>query len=334
MKGFKYIYKRGKLWRTWREVEDESLKKKKILIYRAENNEDRTCAECHNRGYWALEVEPVQCPYEIFSMKNANNVCVTDVKHFAKGKQCTKYTRLKTLKNNCNNPIITKWRFTKTYDILERNLPESSAICQGREKCEVTTIYQFQPHQIIFRVVDEKNLIIYSRVMRKNEKNFACVDNCGYFDIDNMLVQKTPVTISKKLNAVKDHHTYEQSTCNSPNEETTQKLQFIEEQPIINWKSHEFKFNNTVNQRYVSATKQASEPVTNDNKEIPIARSGRRVSINSDINNNFLDDITKVDCTTKLQCRNIIKDGDCYDDDSGNAYYNDDEEKEINIDNY
>lgn len=52
MKGFKYIYKRGKLWRTWREVEDESLKKKKILIYRAENNEDRTCAECHNRGYW------------------------------------------------------------------------------------------------------------------------------------------------------------------------------------------------------------------------------------------------------------------------------------------
>lgn len=51
MKGFKYVYKRGKVWRTWREVEDESLKKK-IIIYRAENNEDRTCAACHNRGYW------------------------------------------------------------------------------------------------------------------------------------------------------------------------------------------------------------------------------------------------------------------------------------------
>lgn len=51
MKNFKYIYKRGNLWRTWREVEDVMFTKK-ILIYRAENNEDRTCAECHNRGYW------------------------------------------------------------------------------------------------------------------------------------------------------------------------------------------------------------------------------------------------------------------------------------------
>lgn len=51
MKGFKYIYKRGKTWRTWREVEGVTLKKK-ILIYRAENNKDRTCAACHNRGYW------------------------------------------------------------------------------------------------------------------------------------------------------------------------------------------------------------------------------------------------------------------------------------------
>lgn len=51
MKGFKYVFKRGNLWRTWREVVDATLKKK-ILIYRAENNADRTCAECHNRGYW------------------------------------------------------------------------------------------------------------------------------------------------------------------------------------------------------------------------------------------------------------------------------------------
>lgn len=51
MKGFKYIYKRDMYWRTWRQVEDEASKKK-ILFYRAENSKDRTCAACHNRGYW------------------------------------------------------------------------------------------------------------------------------------------------------------------------------------------------------------------------------------------------------------------------------------------
>lgn len=51
MKGFKYVYKRGTLWKTWREVVDVTLKKK-ILTYRAENNDNRTCAECHNVGYW------------------------------------------------------------------------------------------------------------------------------------------------------------------------------------------------------------------------------------------------------------------------------------------
>lgn len=90
----------------------------------------------------AIEVEPVRCPYEIFSMKDANNVCVTEITHFAEGKRCTEYTQSQDLKNSCKNPIVTQWRFSKAYDIPERELPNSSVICEGRENCEITTVYQ------------------------------------------------------------------------------------------------------------------------------------------------------------------------------------------------
>lgn len=192
-------------------------------------------------------------------------------------------------------------------------------------------LFQFQKHQIIFRVVNKENKIIYSRIMKKNEKNFACVDDCGYIHIDTMIIQKTP--IAKKLHYKHDQNQAKGDSKNGHydfniepgalNQETDQKLQFKDEQPIIHWKPHGFKFQHTVNQKDSIITNQTNEAVTNNDDDIPIARSGDRRIINDDINNNFLEYSTKAESTTKLHCRNIIKD-DYYDDISGNAYIDDD----------
>lgn len=125
---------------------------------------------------------------------------------------------------------------------------------------------------------------------------------------------------------------FETTTYNILNGETPIELQFEDKQPIINWNTHEFKFDNTVNSKYATPTNQTSETVVNRDIGVPIARSGRRLNINDDIDNNLLEDITKVESTTKLQCKNIIKDEDYYDDNRDYNYYIDDEEKEKNID--
>lgn len=180
--------------------------------------------------------------------------------------------------------------------------------------------------------------------MKDNEKNFACVEKCGYININTMAVQKAPIDNSNKLQFNKhkrkkhakgdpeqknNDNNFESSTYKSLKQETSEEFQFIEEQPFINWKSREFKFNNTVNQRNASAIQRASEPFINNNNGIPIARLGHTVNIDDDINNNFLEDMTKVESTTKLQCRNIIKNDDYCDDISGNVYYNDDDDDDI-----
>ncbi|XP_063371981.1 uncharacterized protein LOC134660186 [Cydia amplana] len=188
MVGVKYTYKRDLDWRTWREVAYPK-KKKEIICYRCQNIvklPESNCTNCHVGGYWVIEDKQPRCSYEILSFKNNNELCVA---HFwqlnkANSNSCPAVIPLNEI-SSCGVPMITKYVVNVDYskNVSERTLP---AICQTRERCEFSTVYTVNPERIVFRIINTTSNIIYSRIMKKNRKKYACVDNCGIFNFDTL----------------------------------------------------------------------------------------------------------------------------------------------------
>ncbi|XP_030030759.2 uncharacterized protein LOC115447705 [Manduca sexta] len=176
MDGVKYTYKRGSKWRTWRELVHDG--DKKIICYICENIVKGNCSNCHGGGHWTIEDKP-PCPYEIFSIKEENEICAKYYTQYTTTDDCPSIIKFENLSVSCDNPIETKWQITRDY----RNIKYFPAfICNGKEYCEMTTIYTIDQQGISFRIINSSNNIIYSRIMRNGGKNYACIDDCGYWD--------------------------------------------------------------------------------------------------------------------------------------------------------
>lgn len=82
--------------------------------------------------------EKPPCPYEIYSVIKPKILCVVNITEFHKPfKPCPQVISLEKLLETCNNPIVTKWRIIRNYSSKENTI----GICQGRDSCEITTLY-------------------------------------------------------------------------------------------------------------------------------------------------------------------------------------------------
>lgn len=96
---------------------------------------------CVRHFLQVIEEKPPKCPYEILSLKTEQEVCVVNyTQYFKQFDSCPSIMSLRDLRISCGNPVETKWRIKITYnkDVTERNM---AVICQGRENCEVSTLY-------------------------------------------------------------------------------------------------------------------------------------------------------------------------------------------------
>ncbi|KAL0858478.1 hypothetical protein ABMA27_012347 [Loxostege sticticalis] len=178
MKGVKLIYKRDMFWRTWRVV-SFSDNSKRALYYKCTHIINSNCSDCFGGGFWIIEEDQIKCPYEIYSMVNKNQICVANYSQMEKiHEKCPSVASLTDLVISCGNPIKTMYRVTKTLShfISERNQTD---ICGGREYCGISTFYRINEDYITFRILDSSNDIIFSKIMKPDMKNFACVTNCG-----------------------------------------------------------------------------------------------------------------------------------------------------------
>ncbi|XP_045783398.1 uncharacterized protein LOC123879637 isoform X2 [Maniola jurtina] len=185
MKGVKYIFKRDFFWRTWRQVEENG--NFTVVCYRCQNNKD---GKCQNGGYWVIEEKPPPCPYEIFSVKTDWEICAVKYNQYPDpNSSCPSVINRLDLKAACDNPIKTRWRIARKFDeVSERNTID--VICQGRENCEISTLYTILPDMVVFRIINSTNHIIYSRVMKTGFKNYICIDDCGRIDPKTNLISR------------------------------------------------------------------------------------------------------------------------------------------------
>ncbi|CAH2083413.1 unnamed protein product [Euphydryas editha] len=181
MNGSKYIFKRDFFWRTWREVKNES-------------------------GYSSvIEEKPPKCPYEILSLKTEQESCVVNyTQYFKQFNSCPSSISLRDLQISCGNPVETKWQILKTYkkNFTERN---TAVICQGRENCDILTLYSFLPDYISFRIINSTNNVFYSRIMKAGHKNYICINDCGIYDPKTKEITKIekPLTVDLLKNVKK-----------------------------------------------------------------------------------------------------------------------------------
>ncbi|XP_022126458.2 uncharacterized protein LOC111001064 [Pieris rapae] len=173
MNGVTYVYKRGFHWRTWRKININN--NDTVVCYKCQNYLNISCAKCYN-GYWIIDKSP-PCPYEIYSLIQPKTLCVINITQYYKPfESCPQIISLDKLMETCSNPLETKWRILRNYSGSENSIK----ICQGRDTCEITTLYSIKQDSITFRIVNSTNQIIYSRVMKSGQMNYACVDDCGY----------------------------------------------------------------------------------------------------------------------------------------------------------
>ncbi|XP_046976230.1 uncharacterized protein LOC124542307 [Vanessa cardui] len=179
MNGSKFIYKRDFFWRTWRMIENNSGNVS-IICYKCESFVNETCPKCRSGGYWVIEEKPPKCSYEILSLKTNWELCiVNNAQYYNPFDVCPSVITVRDLRISCGDFIETVWRITKTYNVPERS---TTVICQGRENCEVSTLYSIHNDSIVFRIIDSTNNVFYSRAMKSDNKNFVCYDDCGIFN--------------------------------------------------------------------------------------------------------------------------------------------------------
>ncbi|XP_022830487.1 uncharacterized protein LOC111359258 [Spodoptera litura] len=196
MDGMKYHYKRDFYWRTWRTVASYGGTER-IVCYKCNNIVQ--APGCQSCGMWTIEETPPPCPYEFFSVITDKLLC---------GAYYTQYTDIYTtcpsiinfsdLTATCDNPIETKWRFTKMYGMPE-NQRNKHIICGNQDSCEITTSYEITPNYVIFRIINSKNDVIYSRIMKPNYTNYICIDDCGRFNQNTKKVGNIDIPLKLTL---------------------------------------------------------------------------------------------------------------------------------------
>ncbi|CAG5000195.1 unnamed protein product [Parnassius apollo] len=132
--------------------------------------------------YWVIEEKPPPCPYEIMSMVNDNQICTAHYTQYNNlSDLCPTLMNLNDLLATCHNPIETEWKITRKYNDhdAEKTL---AVICGGRDSCRIFTSYTVLPDSILFRIINETNHVIYSRVMKNGQRNYVCVEDCGVLD--------------------------------------------------------------------------------------------------------------------------------------------------------
>ncbi|CAK1592289.1 unnamed protein product [Parnassius mnemosyne] len=137
-----------------------------------------------------IEEKPPPCPYEILSMTNDNQICTVYYTQYNNlSGLCPTLVNLNDLSETCRNPIETEWKITRKYNDNDAETT-LAVICGGRKSCHIFTSYMVLPDSIIFRIVNETNHVIYSRVMKKGQKNYACIEDCGVLDNETKSVIK------------------------------------------------------------------------------------------------------------------------------------------------
>ncbi|XP_050360298.1 uncharacterized protein LOC126780080 [Nymphalis io] len=138
MNGSKFIFKRDLFWRTWRVVETE-FGNRSIICYKCQGFLNETRGKCRSGGYWVIEEKPLRCPYEILTLRTEQELCVVNnTQYYKPFDVCPSVITLRDLRISCGESIETIWRITKTYNVPERS---TAVICQGRESCEISTLY-------------------------------------------------------------------------------------------------------------------------------------------------------------------------------------------------
>ncbi|XP_037870076.2 uncharacterized protein LOC101745508 [Bombyx mori] len=180
MKGVKCAYKRDAYWRTWRTITN-STGEKQIVCYKCQNYLKKTCPKCHSGGVWIIDESSPPCPFEIFSVEDDSKICAHNIlKQNDSTKECPLYIKITDVSSSCDNPITTKWIVTRDYGSLSEQFPV--VICNGREYCQFSTLYTITPKHISFKIINEMNEIILSRIMNNGGLNYVCVNDCGTLD--------------------------------------------------------------------------------------------------------------------------------------------------------
>ncbi|KAF9818388.1 hypothetical protein SFRURICE_017810 [Spodoptera frugiperda] len=195
MDGMKYTYKRDFYWRTWRRVASHG------------GTERTVCYKCNNIvqvpglqncGMWTIEEKAPPCPYEFFSVITDKRLCGAYYTQYTDTRtSCPSIINFSDLTSTCDNPIETKWRFTKMYGVAEDS-KNKNIICDDQDSCEIITSYEMTPNYVIFRIINSTNDVIYSRIMKPNHMNYICIDDCGRFNQNTKKIGK--IDIPLKLN--------------------------------------------------------------------------------------------------------------------------------------
>nr|XP_032528106.1 uncharacterized protein LOC116778271 [Danaus plexippus plexippus] len=181
MNGVQYVYKRDFYWRTWRRIKNGT--KEELIHYKSQSISEINCTICHS-GFWEIEDKTELCRFEISAMNNREELTV-----FRPEKSKIQYSlTILNLIRKCGNPIKTKMRIAYKYD------SKWPVFCQGREFCEIDTVYIIHPDFVLFQIINSTNIIIYSKIMMAGNRNFVCLDNC----------QKRSPTENKKVEIKQD----------------------------------------------------------------------------------------------------------------------------------
>ncbi|XP_049884493.1 uncharacterized protein LOC126379715 [Pectinophora gossypiella] len=219
MKYMKYIYERDGYWRTWREIKYPDGKKK-IISYKSQSIVPINGSECDNRGTWVIEEGNPPCPFELLSVINSAELCAINYLRLKEQHgPCPSIIKFMDLTGTCSNPIVTRWRISRDYTVSGRF---KNKVCGGRDFCDIVTLYQIRPQDVIFRIINESN-IIYSRVMRSGKKNYACVEQCG--DINLKTFRVTPSKLNEKPN--KKNKNWKIKNNKNKNKEISSKVKDI-----------------------------------------------------------------------------------------------------------
>ncbi|KAF9418152.1 hypothetical protein HW555_004962 [Spodoptera exigua] len=139
MDGMKYNYKRDFYWRTWRSVASFGGRDKTVC-YKCNNIVQAPGYQ--NCGMWTIEERPPPCPYEIFSVITDKQLCGAYYNQYTDmNTACPSIINFSDLTASCENPIETKWRFTKMYSVPEKR-KQRNIICGNQDSCEIITHYE------------------------------------------------------------------------------------------------------------------------------------------------------------------------------------------------
>nr|XP_021199769.2 uncharacterized protein LOC110383321 [Helicoverpa armigera] len=194
MSDMKYTYKRDMHWRTWRNIANGS--KNKIVCYKC-NNLQVNGTGCLNCGMWTIEERPPPCPYEFYSVVSDTDLCGVNYTQYSNiDSACPSVIKFSELTATCDNPIETYYKFSKMYGVTDSN---ENIICNGKDYCEISTIYEITPQHVIFRIINSTNDVIYSRIMKPNNNNYICIDDCGRFNPDTKKVARSDKPLKLNL---------------------------------------------------------------------------------------------------------------------------------------